>query len=96
MPTIPAYMQLMDDCAQYAVDCYIKGVANDLGLPCPDPTTHDLIPEGFRKELRMLAHRSVEAVQNPCENVGFTLTSKAYEATAQTNYLGTPYHTLLP
>ncbi|VDB96111.1 unnamed protein product [Peniophora sp. CBMAI 1063] len=56
-------LQLMDFCAQYAVDCTIKALANDMGLACPDPVTH-VIPEYFQAELRMLAFRSAKAMQN--------------------------------
>ncbi|VDC00267.1 unnamed protein product [Peniophora sp. CBMAI 1063] len=60
-------LQLMDDCANYAVDCYIKSLANSLQLPCPLPVTSEEIPKGFLAELRMLAYRASEAVQNPIE-----------------------------
>ncbi|VDB96043.1 unnamed protein product [Peniophora sp. CBMAI 1063] len=65
MSFLPPGLQLMDDCAQYAVDCYIKAVANDLGRPCPVPVSPDTLPDGFQKELRVLAYRVAEAMANP-------------------------------
>ena len=67
MAEVPPYLQLMEDCAQYTVDCYIKSLANTLEIDCPVPTTRDEIPEEFRKELRMLAQRLAEAIRCPCE-----------------------------
>ena len=62
MDRVPPILQLMDDCAQYAADCYIKALANELRIDCPIPSTNETIPEEFLVELRVLAHRAAQAV----------------------------------
>ncbi|VDB91416.1 unnamed protein product [Peniophora sp. CBMAI 1063] len=61
-------LKILDACVDYGVGCFIKGMSLQLPVPEIDsPSGPEGIPQDFLAELRVVAHRVLEAVNHQIE-----------------------------
>ncbi|VDB85621.1 unnamed protein product [Peniophora sp. CBMAI 1063] len=61
-----ATLHLLDICANYGVQCFLRGMSTHLPVDdLPPPPLPDAVPAQFCAEIRVVAHRIIQAMRNP-------------------------------